>query len=67
MLSCMDSVQGKCSRLMKKGKERLEKDSAKSKENRPGVLRDPGSDGKRLQYKKAEEEWAESDMKEDNE
>lgn len=43
----MDSIQGKCSRLMKKGNERLEKDKGKSKENRLWDLRELGSAGKK--------------------
>ncbi|KAL7383088.1 hypothetical protein ABVT39_004681 [Epinephelus coioides] len=50
-----------------KGKERLEKDEGKSKENRLGDVGEPGSDGKRLLEKAAEQEWAEIRGKEDKE
>lgn len=56
ILSSMDTVQGKCSRLMKKGKERLEKDYRKSKENSPSLI----SECWEAMRKDPKEEWAES-------
>lgn len=61
ILSSMDTVQGKCSRLMKKGKERLEKDYGKSKENSPSLISECWEAMRKDFIKKdPKEEWAES-------
>lgn len=54
-----DSIQVKCTRLMNKGKERLEKDEESPKKTDVGLPGRQGALGKR-RYEEVNQEWRES-------